>query len=56
MLGVRKQDNFGSKLCYLVLSVTTDAIGNSQPAVLAQNFDMMQADHEAFCDCLFVAR
>jgi len=39
----------------LVVSVTTDAIGNSQPALLNQDFDMMQADHKAFCDFLFVA-
>ena len=44
------------ELRYLVLQVTTDAIGNSQPAGLNRDFDMMQADYEVFCDCLFVAK
>ena len=56
MLGVRKQEYFGSRAMIFGLRVPTDATGNSQPAGLNQDFDMMQADYEAFCDCLFVAK
>ena len=55
MLGVRKQDNFDSKTMIFGV-VTTDAIGNSQPALRNQDFGMMQADHETLNDCLFVAK
>ena len=44
------------ELWYLALRVTTDAIGNSQPAKLSLRFDIIETDYEAFLDCLFVAK